>query len=58
MLGSSDKNGGEPADNPLDPSHLISTIMNALFDIGELRLVSGIPSQILELGQKPSIKSS
>jgi len=41
----------------LDPSHLISTIMNALFDIGELRLVSGIPSQILELGQKPSIQS-
>ena len=58
VIGASDKNGGEPADNPLDPSHLISTIMNALFDIGELRLVSGIPSQILELGQKPSIKTS
>tara|TARA_B100002052_G_scaffold292496_1_gene314173 strand:- start:153 stop:1550 length:1398 start_codon:yes stop_codon:yes gene_type:complete len=55
-IGSSDKMGGEPADNPLDPSHLISTIMNTMFNIGELRLVSGIPSQVLDLGQKPQIE--
>jgi len=30
--------------------------MNTLFDIGELRLVSGIPSQVLELGQQAQIK--
>ena len=57
VLGASDRGGGEPADNPVNPSHLISTIMNTLFDIGELRLVSGIPTQVLDLGQKPSIQS-
>ncbi len=56
VIGQSDKDGGEPADNPLHPGHLISTIMNTLFDIGELRLVSGIPSQVLELGQQAQIK--
>ena len=56
VIGHSDKDGGEPADNPLHPGHLISTIMNTLFDIGELRLVSGIPSQVLELGQQAQIK--
>jgi hypothetical protein len=57
VIGASDKTGGEPADNPLNPSHLISTIMNSLFDIGELRLVSGIPPQVLDLGQKPQIEA-
>ena len=56
VLGASDRGGGEPADNPVNPSHLISTIMNTLFDIGELRLVSGPPTQVLDLGQKPSIQ--
>lgn len=57
VIGTSDKTGGEPSSNPLNPSHLISTIMNALFDIGQLRLVSGIPSQVLDLGQKPQIEA-
>lgn len=55
VIGASNSSGGEPADNPLDPSHLISTIMNTLFDIGQLRLVSGIPLQVLQLGQKAQV---
>ena len=55
VIGASDRTGGEPADNPLNPSHQFSTIMNSLFNIGELRLLSGIPPQVLNLGQKPQI---
>jgi hypothetical protein len=29
--------------------------MHTLFDIGQLRLVSGIPPQVLQLGEKPPI---
>lgn len=57
VIGQSDKIGSEPLADPQNPSHLISTIMNTLFDIGELRLVSGIPSQVLDLGQKPPLQT-
>lgn len=55
VIGQSDPTGSEPAGTPTHQSHLISTIMHTLFDIGQLRLVSGIPPQVLQLGAKPQI---
>lgn len=49
VIGQSDKNAGEPASEPYGVSHLVSTIMNALFDVGELRLVRGMPSDVLRV---------
>ena len=55
VIGQSDATGSEPTGTPNHPGHLISTIMHTLFDIGQLRLVSGIPSQVMQLGEKPQI---
>ena len=55
VIGRSDRQGGEPAGNPLTPSHLISTILHTVFDIGELRLVPGVPREILELAEREPI---
>ncbi len=55
VIGQSTRDAGEPSTEELTPKHLISTIMNTVFDIGQLRLQPGIPSQILELGQAPPI---
>jgi len=49
VIGQSTRDGGEPATDNLDPSHLISTIMHTLFDVGELRLVPGIPAPVMKL---------
>jgi hypothetical protein len=38
VIGRSNANGGEPADNPVPMRHLIGTIMHTLFDVAELRL--------------------
>ena len=49
VIGQSDKNAAEPASEPYGVSHLVSTIMNALFDVGELRLVRGMPNDVLRV---------
>jgi len=55
MLGQSTRDGGEPATKNFTPKHLISSIMNTVFDVGELRLVSGVPPEIAKLGQEEMI---
>ena len=49
VIGQSTPNGGEPIADPLTPRHLISTIMHTVFDIGQLRLMPGIPPQLSQL---------
>ena len=55
VIGKSDRNGGQPATDNLTPQHLISTIMHTVFDVGELRLTAGVPSQIAQLSQADPI---
>mgnify|MGYP002623548475 CR=1 FL=1 len=55
VIGQSTRDGGEPADEPITPKHLISTIMHTLFDVGQLRLVSGIPAEVTQLAQADPI---
>ena len=49
VIGQSDTNGGEPASEPYGVKHLVSTIMHTLFDVGELRLVRGMPTDVLRV---------
>jgi len=49
VIGQSSRNGGEPASEPITPRHLIGTIMHTLFNIGEVRLASGIPSDVMRV---------
>ena len=55
VIGQSTRDGGEPATEAMTAQHLISTIMHTVYDVGRLRLVSGIPDQILGLSQTPPI---
>ena len=49
VIGQSTRDGGEPATDSLTPKHLVSTILRTVFDVGQLRLVPGVPSEINRL---------
>ncbi len=55
VIGHSTKDAGEPATNNLTPKHLIASIMQTLFNVGELRLEPSVPAQIQTLSQADPI---
>ena len=48
VIGQSTRNGGEPASEPVTMKDLIATIMHTLLDIGQVRLMPGIPRRVVE----------
>lgn len=48
VIGQSNHNGGEPASGPVTLQDLIATIMHTLLDIGEVRVASGLPRNLVE----------
>jgi len=46
VIGQSTKDAGEPATDPITIKNLVATIMNTLFDVGELRIQRGVPSEV------------
>ncbi len=48
VIGQSTANGGEPASDPVTIQDLMATIMHTLIDIGELRLMDGLPRNLVE----------
>lgn len=46
VIGQSDRIGGEPATDPISSADVLATVMHSLFDIPELRLVTGIPADV------------
>jgi uncharacterized protein (DUF1501 family) len=55
LIGHSNRDGGEPAGTPLTSADLVSTIMHALFDVGQVRLEPSIPADVARVvtGGKP-----
>ena len=49
VIGQSDKQGGEPTSDPISSSNVLATIMHYLFDVGELRVQTGIPKEVESL---------
>lgn len=47
VVGQSARRNDIPATEPVGPSHLLSTVMRTLFDLGSLRVARGIPSELL-----------
>jgi hypothetical protein len=47
VIGQSTRNAGEPATEPVRIPNLVSTIMQTLFDVGELRVTRGVPAEVL-----------
>ncbi|MBC8354015.1 MAG: DUF1501 domain-containing protein [Planctomycetes bacterium] len=46
VIGRSDRTGSAPNSDPISSSNVLATVMNSLFDIGELRLLSGVPKDV------------
>jgi hypothetical protein len=47
IIGQSTRDAGQPLSEPIAIPNLVSTLLHTLFDIGELRLVRGVPTEIL-----------
>jgi hypothetical protein len=47
VIGHSTRDAGEPASDPVRIPNLLATIMHTLFDVGELRVTRGVPSEVL-----------
>jgi uncharacterized protein (DUF1501 family) len=48
VIGRSTRDAGEPASEPVRIQNLIATILHTLFDVGEVRLVPGLPREIAQ----------
>lgn len=49
VIGRSDSRGGEPAAHPVRIQNLVATILHTLFDVGELRLLPGLPRELTQV---------
>ncbi len=49
VVGASTPTGSDPVSDPITPRDLRSTIMHTLFDLGELRVVRGLPSEVAKV---------
>ncbi len=49
VVGQSSRSGDSPTSTPYTTSHLIATIMHSLFELGQVRLQSGIPREITRI---------
>jgi hypothetical protein len=49
VIGQSDRTASSPATTRYTPANLMATIMHALFDVGELRLVADAPRNVAQL---------
>jgi hypothetical protein len=46
VIGQSNRDAGEPNSNPVHIRNLVATVLHTLFDVGQLRLVPGMPREI------------
>lgn len=46
VIGKSDRTGSQPAVDPISSTNVLATIMHTLFDIGQVRLMTGIPQEV------------
>jgi hypothetical protein len=49
VIGQSSRDGGEPADHPVGIPDLVATILHSLIDVGQARLIDGLPTSLLSL---------
>jgi len=48
VIGQSDKDAGQPQSDPIRIPNLLATILHTLLDIGELRIIPGLPREIAQ----------
>jgi hypothetical protein len=49
VIGESTRDAGEPNSEIVTQSHLISTLMHTLFDVGQARLLDHLPREVARL---------
>ena len=49
VVGQSDRLAGEPLGMAYNPTHLLGTVLRTFFDVGELRLQSQFPADLIRL---------
>ena len=47
VIGQSTRDAGEPATEPYGNENLLATVMHTLLDIGQVRLMTGLPQDLL-----------
>lgn len=48
IIGASARDGGAPADNPVTMQNLLATVMHTLLDLGEVRVMDGLPKSLVD----------
>jgi hypothetical protein len=48
VIGTSSRDGSEPSSHPVTIKDLIATIMHSILDIGQVRLMPGIPQRVID----------
>jgi hypothetical protein len=49
VIGRSSRDGSEPSENPVTIPDLVATILHTLVDVGQARLLEGLPANLLSL---------
>jgi hypothetical protein len=49
VIGQSDHQGGAPATEKYTPEHLLATVMETLFDVGQVRVSREVPKNVLDV---------
>lgn len=49
VIGASDRTGGSPATTPYTVQNLAATILHTLFNVGELRITQGLPTDVVRM---------
>ncbi len=55
VVGQSARNGGEPNSDPIRIPNLLSTILHTMFDVGKLRVIRGMPREVLQMAEHAPI---
>lgn len=55
IIGQSDRKNAAPASELIRPANLASTVLHALFDVGQMRLDPGVPRDLTRLAEAPPI---
>ncbi|MEX2176891.1 MAG: DUF1501 domain-containing protein [Pirellulaceae bacterium] len=53
VVGHSSRDAGQPASEPIATENLLATVMHTLLDIGQVRLMSGLPQDLLSVLTTP-----
>ena len=57
VIGQSNRDGSEPSSEPIRIQNLVSTMLQTLIDPAELRLMPGIPREVIAAATVPSIET-